>query len=101
MNLLTLPLILAQASEPTTDFTSQPMPEINPAMMIVPMIVGLAVFCLVSAFLFWKVFTKAGQPGWASMVPIYNMYILCKVGGKPGWWVVLMFVPLVNFIIFI
>lgn len=47
----------------------------------------------------WKVFTKAGQPGWAVLIPIYNAYVLCKIAGKPGWWVILLFIPLVNFII--
>ena len=42
---------------------------------------------------FWKVFEKAGQPGWAAIVPIYNMYILLKIGGKPGWWLLLMLIP--------
>jgi hypothetical protein len=37
----------------------------------------------------WKVFTKAGQPGWAAIIPIYNIYIMIKIGGKPGWWVIL------------
>ncbi|MHC4575241.1 MAG: DUF5684 domain-containing protein [Planctomycetota bacterium] len=47
----------------------------------------------------WKVFTKARQPGWAIIIPIYNMYVLLKVAGKPGWWLVLMFIPLVNIVI--
>ena len=42
---------------------------------------------------------KAGQPGWAVFIPIYNVYVLCKVAGKPGWWVLLMLIPLVNVII--
>src|SRR5438552_14150291 len=49
----------------------------------------------------WKVFSKAGQPGWAAIIPIVNTYFLCKVAGRPGWWVLLMFIPLVNFIIWI
>jgi hypothetical protein len=49
----------------------------------------------------WKVFAKAGQPGWAAIIPIVNTYFLCKVAGRPGWWVILMFIPLVNFIIWI
>lgn len=44
----------------------------------------------------WKVFTKAGHPGWASLIPFYNSYILLKIAGRPGWWLVLFFVPLVN-----
>ena len=47
----------------------------------------------------WKVFTKAGQPGWAAIIPIYNWYILCKIVGRPGWWVILLLIPFVNFII--
>jgi hypothetical protein len=47
----------------------------------------------------WKVFTKAGQPGWASIIPIYNIYIWCKIVGRPAWWIILMLIPLVNFII--
>ena len=47
----------------------------------------------------WKVFTKAGHPGWACLIPIYNIYVLCKIADKPGWWVVLMFIPIVNIII--
>ncbi len=47
----------------------------------------------------WKIFTKAGQPGWAAIIPIYNWYILCKIVGRPGWWVILLLIPFVNFII--
>jgi hypothetical protein len=60
-------------------------------------------FCMVLAvfllFCMWKVYTKAGQPGWAAIIPIYNVYILLKIVGKPGWWLLLYFVPFVNIII--
>jgi len=46
----------------------------------------------------WKIYSKAGQPGWACIIPIYNMYILTKIIGKPGIWVLLFFIPLVNII---
>jgi len=49
----------------------------------------------------WKVFTKAGQPGWASIIPIYNLYVWCKIVGRPWWWILLMLIPFVNFIILI
>lgn len=49
----------------------------------------------------WKMFTKAGQPGWACLVPIYNAYIWCKIVGRPGWWVLLLFIPIVSLVIFI
>jgi hypothetical protein len=47
----------------------------------------------------WKIFTKAGQPGWAAIIPFYNLYVLLKVSGKPGWWLLLFFIPLVNIVI--
>jgi hypothetical protein len=47
----------------------------------------------------WKVFTKAGKPGWASLIPIYNLYVLNEIGGKPGWWLLLYFIPVVNIVI--
>ncbi|MGC2626644.1 MAG: DUF5684 domain-containing protein, partial [Candidatus Udaeobacter sp.] len=47
----------------------------------------------------WKIFTKAGQPGWACIIPIYNLYIWCKIVGRPWWWLLLMLIPFVNFII--
>jgi hypothetical protein len=44
----------------------------------------------------WKVFEKAGQPGWAILVPFYNAYIMLKIAGRPGWWLILYLIPLVN-----
>lgn len=46
----------------------------------------------------WKVFEKAGKPGWASLIPIYNVIVLVQIAGKPVWWVLLMFIPLVGII---
>jgi hypothetical protein len=46
----------------------------------------------------WKTFVKAGQPGWAAIVPIYNVYVLTQIVGRPAWWVVLALLPCVNFI---
>jgi hypothetical protein len=66
------------------------------------MIVGLLVGAVVVVFMIaalWKVFSKAGRPGWAAIIPIYNTYVLCKVAGRPGWWVILYIVPLVNIVI--
>ncbi len=65
---------------------------------IVVMLIELAIFVLVIAAM-WKVFTKAGEPGWAAIVPIYNAIVLLKIAGKPAWWFILMLIPVVNFII--
>jgi ABC-type sulfate transport system permease subunit len=62
----------------------------------------MIVFAIIALFLIaamWKVFEKAGEPGWAAIIPIYNIIILLKIAGKPAWWVILFIVPVVNFII--
>jgi len=46
----------------------------------------------------WQIFTKAGQPAWASIIPFYNLYILLKIAAKPGWWLILFLIPLVNLV---
>ena len=62
-------------------------------------IIGL-IFAVVGIIVMWKVFTKAGQPGWASIIPIYNLYVLTQIGGRPGWWTILLLIPGVNVIVF-
>ena len=47
----------------------------------------------------WTIFAKAGQPSWAALIPIYNLYILFKVAGKSGWWLLLLLIPVVNVIV--
>src|SRR4051794_4395636 len=54
---------------------------------------------IISIVALWKLFTKAGKPGWAAIVPIYNLIVLLEIAGKPAWWIILMLIPLVNFII--
>ncbi len=50
----------------------------------------------------WKVFTKAGQPGWTCLVPILNLYILLVVANKPKLWLLLLlFVPIANVIVYV
>lgn len=49
----------------------------------------------------WKIFEKAGKPGWAAIVPIYNIIVLLEVVNKPIWWIILLLIPIVNFIIVI
>ncbi len=53
----------------------------SPAVIIAELLIAL--FVIVAM---WKVFTKAGRPGWAAIIPIYNMYVWCKIVGRPGWW---------------
>jgi uncharacterized membrane protein YoaK (UPF0700 family) len=67
---------------------------------------GLAVFiCLALGVLMvasmWKLFAKAGQPGWGALVPVYNIILLLKIAGKPAWWLVLFMIPFINFVIIV
>lgn len=60
-----------------------------------------AVWCIIFLIVvisWWKIFEKAGQPGWKAIIPIYNFYILLKIVGKPGWWLILILIPFLNFV---
>ncbi len=67
--------------------------------MAILIIVYLAfIFFIVASI--WKTFEKAHQPGWASIIPIYNYYIMGKIGDVKNWW--LIFIPIVNiYIVFV
>jgi hypothetical protein len=64
---------------------------------IVGTIIYLA-FIVFAVVVMWKVFVKAGQPGWAAIIPIYNIYVWLKVAGRPGWWLILFLIPIVNIV---
>jgi Family of unknown function (DUF5684) len=59
---------------------------------------GIAILAIAGC---WKTFEKAGKPGWAAIVPIYNVVIMLEIAGKPLWWIILIFIPLVNFVVII
>lgn len=65
---------------------------------VVILFIWLAVIVLVIAGM-WKTFAKAGQPGWAAIIPILNVYIMLKVAGRPGWWLLLYLIPIVNLVV--
>jgi hypothetical protein len=65
-------------------------------MMIPGLIAG--VICAVGM---WKIFEKAGKPGWASLIPIYNLIVLLEIIGKPMWWLLVIFFPCTTFIFLI
>lgn len=67
------------------------------------LILLLAYFALIIAAIAgqWKMFEKAGKPGWACIVPIYNIVVLLEIVRKPVWWILLMLIPVVNLVILI
>lgn len=63
---------------------------------------GLIIQLAVIAFfiwVLWKIFEKAGKPGWAAVIPIYNVIVLLEIVGRPWWWIFLFLIPLVNVVI--
>lgn len=61
-------------------------------------LIGIMLTILFIASL-WIVFVKAGQPGWAALIPIYNVIVMLQVAKRPIWWFLLLLVPLVNILI--
>ncbi len=64
--------------------------------------IGLVFQLAILAFflaVFWKIFEKAGKPGWAAIIPIYNVIVLLQIVGRPIWWIVLLLIPIVNIVV--
>jgi hypothetical protein len=62
----------------------------------VSLVVGLLVVVAL-----WRIYSKAGEPGWASIIPIYNVYVLVRICGRPAWWTLMVFIPLVNIVFYV
>src|SRR5690349_2418253 len=87
----TMPAFLLQDNFPASAAAAGGLLAITGVMML--FMLAIVVIMILG---FWKVFEKAGQPGWAAIVPIYNAYILLKIIGRPAWWLVLFMIPFVN-----
>jgi hypothetical protein len=60
--------------------------------------IAVGVLAIIAIVSMWKIFTKAGKPGWASIIPVYNAIVLLQIVGYSGWTLLLFFVPIVNII---
>ncbi len=69
------------------------------APAIVVLIYIIIIVLMIASY--WKIFQKAGKPGWASIIPIYNIIVYLQVVRKPVWWIILLIIPLVNIIFMI
>ena len=85
---MTIPVFAQTAS----DFASR---EAAATMSSTASLMILA-FVLLVLISMWRVYERAGEPGWAVLIPIYNTYVLTRIGRVSGWWVLAMFVPLLN-----
>ena len=61
-------------------------------------LIGGLVGYIVGVLPLFGIFGKAGEPGWAAFVPIYNVLVLLKIVGRPVWWIVLLIIPVVNIV---
>lgn len=70
------------------------------AGMMVYFVIILAI-ALIAIVSMWKIFDKAGQPGWTAIIPILNTLTLIKICNKEWWWILLMLIPVVNFVVLV
>jgi hypothetical protein len=84
---MTMPFALLVLQEAMT-------PE-PPGLMFWVLVCAFSIFVIAAM---WRVNEKAGQPGWAAIVPIYNIIVMLRIAGKPWWWILLMLIPFVNII---
>ena len=67
-------------------------------------VIGIIIYILIIALIVasqWKIFTKAGKPGWAAIIPIYNMIVLLEIVKKPLWMIIFFFIPIANLVLHI
>ena len=67
------------------------------AVGMIGLVIYLGIIVLTLAGL-WAAFAKAGKPGWAAIIPIYNIIVLLEISNKELWWIILFFIPCVNVI---
>ena len=67
-----------------------------------PAVTGFSIFASILGIIaMWKIFTKAGEPGWAAIIPFYNVYTLFKITWGNGWKFLLLLIPIANIVIMI
>ena len=75
------------------------MDETLSTAIIIVYSIAVVVCCVAIIAGVWKMFEKAGEGGWKSFIPIYNMYILYKIAWGNGWLFLLCFIPVVNIVV--
>ena len=66
--------------------------------MLVGYLITFLVIYVLSVIAMWKIFTKAGKPGWASLIPIYNIVVMYQIVGLNPLLIILLFIPFINVI---
>ena len=83
----------------TTTTTSGASGAAFGATFVILMLVAL-VFFFFAIVAMWRIFEKAGEKGWKSLIPIYNSWILFEISGKPGWWALVGLIPYVGSVVY-
>lgn len=68
-------------------------------MFLIPLLIIALHVNMISYVALWFIFKKAGEPGWAAIIPVYNILIAIKIAGKPWWYILLLLIPIVNILI--
>ncbi|HEY9197243.1 MAG TPA: DUF5684 domain-containing protein [Mucilaginibacter sp.] len=68
------------------------------AALFAAMMIPALITSVITIVGMWKVFEKAGKPGWAAIIPIYNTIVLLEITGKPIWWIILFIIPCLNIV---
>ena len=71
---------------------------LDPQLLATFLLIWSAV-AIIGIVAYWKIFTKAGRSGVASLIPIYNLYVLAKIVGKRGWYLLWFLVPIANLVV--
>ncbi|QQS22186.1 signal peptidase I [Candidatus Saccharibacteria bacterium] len=84
----------------STTSTTAADPAAAAAIMGFMAVYTLVVFAIAAIGIvsMWKLFEKAKKPGWAALVPVYNIVVLLEIIGRPLWWVAMMLVPIANLV---
>lgn len=76
------------------NYITDPDVALSPAMIVVSIVLGL-----IGLISHWIIFKKADEPGWASIVPLYNAFVMFRIAWGNGWKVLWLLVPLVNVVV--
>ena len=94
MNILNLPLLVAQIDQSNMSAEEAGIIALLFGALLIPSLILIAIYVIAN----WKIFEKAGQPGWAAIIPIYNIIVMLDVQGRPKWWVIWYLIPVVNYV---
>jgi hypothetical protein len=72
--------------------------DVNTGALFTAVLISSLIGYALAVIPIWAIFVKAGEPGWQALIPIWNTVVLLKIVGKPVWWIILFFIPIVNIV---